>query len=203
MQGERNRMKPLVIIASGPSITRADVSLVEASGHDLLGINNAYQITDKLKIHYGCDTKWWRAHWDYLYPGPSRYSLKAEDNDEGVEGVTQMGKGERQGLSEEWPVLCWGGNSGYQAINLAYLLGYKYMVLLGYDMKVNGKSAHWHKDHNFPMCANPVSGTFPRWISDFGHLAKELKNRGVSIINASRDTNLFCFPCVTLEEICL
>lgn len=165
-----------------------------------MGINNAYQISDKLSIHYACDTKWWRAHWDYLYPGPDRYSLKAKDDDEGIKGVTQMEKGERLGLSDEWPVLCWGGNSGYQAINLAYLLGYKYMILLGYDLRLNGKSAHWHQDHNFPGSTNPVTATFEGWMRDFRHLADEIKHKGIEVLNATRDTNLACFSQVRLEN---
>lgn len=207
-------MNKIVCIAGGPSLTKSDVELCEMSGVPLLGINNAYLITDKLKYHYACDTKWWE--WAYStgkgappYP-PQEHTRKFSLNnsgrpkkrgpDHGWPGVTQMRMGERQGLSRKWPVLCWGGNSGYQAINLAYLLGYKQIILLGYDMQeINGKS-HWHRDHRFYKATNPAGAVFKTWICDFKALAKALTGTGVTVINASRKTALDAFPLVRLED---
>ncbi len=190
-----------MIIASGPSLTRADVARVEESGYDMMGINNAYMMTDKLKYHYGCDTKWWRHHWDSLKPGPARYSLKAKDDDEGVPGVMQMRKGRRDGLSLDWPILRHGGNSGYQAINLAVLLGYRQIILLGYDMQETNGRAHWHPDHKFPQSTNPATPTFKRWRKDYKTLAAECKKEGIEVLNATRQTALECFPLVRLEDM--
>ena len=181
-------------------MTRADIAMCEQAGLPLAGINNAYQITDKLSIHYGCDTKWWRAHWDKLYPGPARYSLKKNDKDQGVTGVTQMECGERQGLSHKWPVICTGGNSGYQAINLLYLLGYNVIILLGYDMQINGQ-AHWHGDHTEQGLVNPKAATVKGWRAEFKVLAGRLLGTSTRVINCSRETALTCFPKANLEDV--
>ena len=195
-------------------MTRADVELCEKSGLPMMGINNAYLITDKLKYHYACDTKWWQ--WAYSagegappYP-PQQHTEKFSINnsgrpkksgpDLGWPGVTQMQMGERQGLSKKWPVLCWGGNSGYQAINLVYLLGYKQIILLGYDMQEQKGRSHWHKDHAFPKATNPAEATFKTWRADFKILAKAIEKTDASVINATRSTALDCFPKMPLED---
>ena len=193
-----------VIIAGGPSLTREDVAKVEQADVDIIGINNAYQICSRMEIHYACDTKWWRAHWDKIPDGPARYSLKdgrKNKQDSGVPGVIQLRMGNRRGLSDEWPFVCWGGNGGYQAINLAYLLGYKKVVLLGYDMSEQNKKAHWHSDHNFPGSTNPCKSTFTMWRKDFEPLASALQKKGIEVVNVTRRTLLSAFPQATLEEI--
>jgi hypothetical protein len=209
-------MSAVIIIAGGPSLTKADVELCEKSGLPMMGINNAYLITDKLKYHYACDTKWWK--WAYSagedappYPPQDytkKFSLQREFNpksrekniDPGWPGVFQMRMAERQGLSTTWPYVCWGGNSGYQAINLAYLLGYKRIILLGYDMKPNGKQSHWHKDHIFSGSTNPCKGTFIRWLMDFQALAGSINKTDATVVNATRSTALDCFPKMPLED---
>ncbi|HCZ48509.1 MAG TPA: hypothetical protein DCZ11_05850, partial [Gammaproteobacteria bacterium] len=46
-----------------------------------------------------------------------------------------------------------GGNSGYQALNLAVLLGAERVILLGYDMH----GGHWHGRHGGRL-NNPEPG---------------------------------------------
>ena len=108
--------------------------------------------------------------------------------------------GERQGVSRKWPYLCWGGNSGYQAINLMYLLGYRRILLLGYDMQEKNGQAHWHPDHRFKGASNPSQGTFGGWLRDFRVLAEKIKEAGVEVTNCTRETALKSFPQTPLED---
>lgn len=190
-----------VIIAGGPSLTREDVEKAEQADVDIIGINNAYQICNRMEIHYACDSKWWRAHWDKIPEGPARFSLKKNDKDAGIPGVYQLQMGERRGLSDKWPVICWGGNSGYQAINLAYLLGYKKVILLGYDMQGKNGRAHWHPDHKFSGSTNPSQGTFTNWKKDFNVLGSKVQKVGMQVINVTRSTALDAFQKAKFEEI--
>lgn len=83
-----------------------------------------------------------------------------------------------------------GGNSGYQAINLAYLWGAKRIILLGFDCKpVNGKD-HWFGQHD-----KRLTNTQPYqlWMNNFPKLAKDLLLQGVEVINCSPDSALTCF----------
>jgi hypothetical protein len=91
-----------------------------------------------------------------------------------------------------------GGNSGYQAINLAYLFGAVRIVLLGFDMQYKGGLVHWHGDH--PMAINrecPVRS----FVKKFPRLADDLKSEGVEVLNATRETALDCFQKIGIEDL--
>lgn len=90
-----------------------------------------------------------------------------------------------------------GGNSGYQVLNLLYFLGAKKIILLGYDMKMKGNLSHWHGDH--PNELNRFSN-YKDWCQKFNQLAQDLKDEGVKVINATRETALNCFDRLSLEE---
>jgi hypothetical protein len=90
------------------------------------------------------------------------------------------------------------GNSGAQAINLAYLFGARRIVLLGFDMKLGPKGEkHHHPDHPAPLVQEQL---FDEWIHKFEPLARDLAAAGVEVINCTPGSALPCFPMATLEE---
>jgi hypothetical protein len=75
-----------------------------------------------------------------------------------------------------------GGNSGYQAINLAWLAGARRMRLVGYDMRnVNGRTHH-HGDHPGVLHRPMV---YERWLPKFDALANDLRRERVEVLNCS------------------
>lgn len=102
----------------------------------------------------------------------------------------------RAGLGKDG-IIHFGSNGGYQLINLVYQFGAKKIVLLGYDMQMTGGKSHHHGDH--PAQLNR-SLPFNVWKTKFIQLAQDLKNEGVEVINATRETALNCFPKVKLED---
>ena len=90
-----------------------------------------------------------------------------------------------------------GGNSGYQAINLAHLWGARRIVLLGLDCG-NGPAgeAHWFGQHPAPLGRVQP---FDLWRAKFPALAADLAADGVRVVNASRRTSLTCFRVGSLE----
>ena len=82
-----------------------------------------------------------------------------------------------------------GSNSGYQAINLAYLLGADRIILLGYDMQRTGGQGHFFGDHPKGLTNGHYEGFIPR----FTDLARDLGNEGVDVINCTRETALHQF----------
>jgi hypothetical protein len=108
------------------------------------------------------------------------------------------GKGET-GLGRKW--IHWGGNSGYQAINLAYLWGAARIVLLGFDMQCAPDGAsHWFGDHPGNQgFLNPKK--FNSWIRHLETLGRDLNDQGVDVFNASRQTALTCFAQIPIERI--
>lgn len=96
----------------------------------------------------------------------------------------------------------WGGNSGFQALNLAAVLGCRRIVLVGYDMHLED-GPHWHGRHDGPL-NNPLPGKVSQWIQRLDGAAVELRERGIEVINASLNSALTGFRkapfAVALEE---
>jgi hypothetical protein len=91
-----------------------------------------------------------------------------------------------------------GGNSGYQAINLAFLLGARRILLLGFDMGY-GKSGKRHFFGDHPGGMN-VPSPFPDFINSFRSVAAQAPDLGLEIVNCSRETALDCFPRAPIER---
>ena len=90
-----------------------------------------------------------------------------------------------------------GSNSGYQAINMAYLLGASKIILLGYNMgRPNGK-AHFFGDHPEGL----RNGHYEAYIKHFTRLAEDLAREGVEVINCTPDTLLTQFKRAELEAV--
>jgi hypothetical protein len=81
-----------------------------------------------------------------------------------------------------------GGNSGYQAVNLALQWGAAEIILLGYTMMLgaNGK-AHWHQDHRGN---NPTRDQLATWASHMCGLASLVGDR----IKVHGESALIAFP---------
>jgi len=110
-----------------------------------------------------------------------------------IRGVGEAGLGRK--------AVHFGGNSGFQAINLAYLWGASRIVLLGFDMQVGrGGESHWfgsHPDgHGF---GNPT--IFDSWIKHLKILARDLNDQGVDVFNATRETALTCFTRCRIHDL--
>lgn len=93
-----------------------------------------------------------------------------------------------------------GNNSGYQAINLAYLLGATSIILVGFDMKRKAGKTHFFGDHPYHKNhQGPNDEIMQRWCGNFVQLAADLRFEGVQVYNATRDTALTAFERKELE----
>lgn len=126
--------------------------------------------------------------------------LWTQDLDSARQHGLQWVKGEgTQGLGRKH--IHWGGNSGFQAINLAYLFGAARIVLLGFDMQCGDDGlSHWFGDHPTEQgFMNPKK--FNAWIKHLEILGRDLADQGVTVINATRRSALECFPQMPIEQI--
>lgn len=202
-----------VVIASGPSLTEADV--LEVYHHHMLGslsgvkcgtVNDCYRLAPWADFAYAGDWTWWDHHLSLHNPDHEKLERmerwttmrQTQTKHPGVRWV--QGWNERS-LSDDPARICWGRNSGYQAINIALLKGARRIVLLGFDMKFapDGKK-HWFGDH--PTELHPKGGGDPqRWVGAFDDVARGLeKFPGATVVNATRDTALTQFPRMTIQE---
>lgn len=92
-----------------------------------------------------------------------------------------------------------GGNSGYQAVQLAAQLGARRIVLIGFDMKTEGK-VHWYGRNRWTGANNPDESNFRRWIKAFNDAVPVIDAAGIEIVNASPHSGLECFSRMTLPS---
>jgi hypothetical protein len=102
-----------------------------------------------------------------------------------------------KGLSTEPKCLSTGNNSGYAAINLAYHLGAKVIVLLGLDMKLSAERCHVHSPHPALFLQRYIDNMLPM----FDSLVEPLAAAGVAVVNAGPDSAIECFPKLRIDSI--
>lgn len=146
---------------------------------------------------YACDQKWWEKYHHEVVESGFAGELWTQDNRAAQRfGLNRMQGTSAPGLGRTH--IHWGGNSGYQAINLAYLWGAARVVLMGYDMQRTEGKSHWFGDHPKGLSGNSPYAT---WVQKFDRLSADLKSEGVEVINATRETALTCFPRRPIEMI--
>ena len=104
------------------------------------------------------------------------------------------------GLSTDQSIIHYGGNSGYQIINIAFLLGLKNMILLGFNMSPASKSpgqSHFFGDHPQGLSR---SNSYKGMNGVFKNIKDALPKHGVRIINATDNSHLSHFPKMGLED---
>lgn len=180
-------------LASGPSMTQADADAVRGLGR-VIAINNTVQLAPWADALYSCDPAWWRTY-VALHEGFAgrKIALAHDWLPDGIEGIPYDADGYGLGIERVHT----GHNSGYQAINWAWMQGATTIVLLGYDMDHGGE--HWHPPHPAPL-GNFARGMPELCIPKFAALAHDLAARNIRVINCSRHSALQCFERLTLRD---
>lgn len=184
-----------VIIASGPSMARIDMEVVRASGWRVMTINNSWELAPWADAMYAGDLQWWERYGDSV-----RFAGEKWTRDEHAAIRYQLHHIEREsgaGLCQRRGRIHSGGNSGYQAINLAWHFGARRFALLGFDMH-RKDGGHWHGEHE-GMLSAPASHIVA-WRQELSLLAHDLRHLGCQVVNATPGTALTCFPCAPLNE---
>lgn len=184
----------IVCIGTGPSLTLADVDACRGRAR-VVAIKDAIDYAPWADVLYSCGAdagKWWQRHGDRLasYTG-LRFTLDPLAS----KWATVLKNTGYEGLETDPSGLRIGKCSGFQAINLAVHLGAARIVLLGYDMM-----AVDDRDHFFGQHHHRIRVPFADLRPFFASLVAPLRALGIQIVNASRQTALDCFPCVSLEE---
>ena len=182
-----------ICIASGPSLTIEDIEKCRLSGRAVYVVNDVYKVAPWGTVLYAGDGDWWDLHEGI----PEFEGARWTTNDAAAKkwGLHHM-PGTNQGLFHTEPPMCYGKNSGFQAINLAYLHGYRDIWLLGYDMGHEPNTPkHFFGEH--PQKINRIS-QYPAWIEHFRKAAPIMAENGLKVTNMSRKTALECFERDTL-----
>jgi hypothetical protein len=175
----------VVCLASGPSLTPADVELVRqwregGDGRRVVVVNTTFRAALWADCLVFVDRAWW---------GMYREEVTRDFRGAVVTPATGVPGIEKVKFTP--PVL----NSGAAAIALAHQFGAQRVVMLGYDCKKTHRKVHWHGDHP-PGLGN--GGSMKDWPEQFNRLSLQLA--GFDVVNASRETALTCFKQAELAE---
>lgn len=192
------------IIASGPSVKKADVELLRGR-LKVLAIKKSVELAPWADVVYGCDFPWWRS----VQGLPAFGGLKISFNprhlaDAGVRKVDIVVKDAAGQLCDrlltgEVGRIGNGGNSGFQALNLAVQWGATRVLLLGFDCQ-DRSGAHWYGRNMAAGMNNPGPNNFRRWIAAFNAAAVELRSRGIEVLNASQISDVRCWPRIGVAD---
>lgn len=103
-------------------------------------------------------------------------------------------------LSKDSAVITNGLNSGFCALNFAYLKGAKEIFLLGFDFKGAPNESHFHQGYKWHT-AGTTGRLYPIWASLFNDVAPQLRGEGVKVWNCSDNSLLTCFEYKSYNEV--
>lgn len=187
------------IVASGPSTKWVDVGLLQGKLR-VIAIKENSSLCPWADLVYGCDAAWWR-NADGLpgYDGlkvaatlrliryPDIHIIKVSDPSCDKLVLTPPG------------TIGSGGNSGFQAVNMAVQFGVRRIILIGFDVN-DHYGTHWYGKADGEGRSNPSEWNFRRWREAFAFAATQLQHAGIEVLNCSEFTSLKCFPKATLEQ---
>lgn len=188
------------IIASGPSAKNANISLLKGMTR-VIAIKKSVELAPFADVVYGCDAPWWRSvqglpkfqglklAYDRGVCG-SQYGIRMVEIEDPTSNDLKFGVTGNVGA---------GGNSGFQALNLAIQFGATRIILIGFDLR-GDSGEHWYGRNNWAMANNPVDSVYKRWVTAFTSAAPVLSARGIRVINASPISALQCFPKMSIED---
>lgn len=109
-------------------------------------------------------------------------------------------RGAGQGMSRN-PEWIHGLNSGFAALNVAYLAGASEIRLLGFDFHFGRDKQHWHPEHHWHRQTNDRQ--IRRWARDFDQAVGQLLQDDVRVFNyvGPEGSAITTFPTRSLEDL--
>lgn len=189
-----------------------------------IGINNAYLIADWIKIVFFGDCSWYVPHKHALSEWPGlkvtccpRFAKLKKAESVGIKYMRKDRQRKPKGISTAPGYVAWNNNSGAAALSLAVQLGVKRIILLGFDMCIDTEDkyhTHWHGYHVELHSARVVGAPHkkrptgpsknPRYmqhLKGFPAIARDAKELGVEILNASPESEIKDFRKITVKEL--
>jgi hypothetical protein len=184
------------IIGGGPSLKNVPLDILR--NKRVIGANNSFMFGDWVDVCWFVDSVWYEDNKVRLeeFPGLKIHCCNRHADRPGTLRI--MRSNNKFGIEKDPSKISWNMCSGSSAINLAYHLGAKSVVLLGFDMKINDNGENnWHNLHRpKPKKWNP----YRRFLDCFPTIKSDAKSLGLEILNATPDSALTIFPMIKLED---
>ena len=195
-----------VLAGTSPPSVYSDYMKAIHSKH-VIGINVAYLIGDWIDMVFFGDSGFYQTHRLRLakFPGIKITCHSGAKSESWIKYLGRDGRKPR-GISSAPHLVSWNQNSGAAAISVAAWAGAKRIILLGFDMKLNGDNRqHWHNLYGRGVINTTDEKKrrklpFERHLKSFDEIAQDAQSKGIEIINASPDSAITQFRKVTVKE---
>lgn len=161
-------------------------------------ISDAYRLLPFADALYSCDSRWWETHKgcpDFRGEKWSSHGGQAQNNKLDTAekfGLNLVAGQDGDRFSFDPEIIHYGGNSGFQGVNLALLMGAVRLILIGFDMR----GTHFFGRHPLPL---RNTNSFANFIASFERAAKHLPAH-ISIVNATPGSALKGFKRQSLDD---
>lgn len=199
-----------IVCGTGPSITDEIIAAVNGSGLRVFGANRAYEIFNCDVVH-GCNTEFWHYWWrvDPRLANGAFDKWTTRPELEGVyPGLEYIPERWEDGLSSDPSWISAHHGTGPQLVNIAYLYGCKRLLLVGWDMRFNGKRGQRDYDRRRYLGEDPLTENHWPRTGENGELSGLIiemetikpEDYGIEIINCTPGSSMKCFPMGDLNE---
>lgn len=196
------------IIASGPSTKNENLEQLRGRAA-VLAIKKNVEVAPWADAVYGCDAAWWRhargltdfkrLKIAWAKGAVDRFpDIRKIEIETSQDKIYPVDKREYRMVFDNPGTIGNGGNSGYQAINLAVQFGANRIILVGFDMQERS-GLHWYGRNHWERSGNPDRDCFDRWRVAMEDAAVDLDDQGVTVINVSPISALTCFRRGTIK----
>lgn len=178
--------RTVAVIGSGPSA--AFLAPHVFGRFPVLGVNRAYEL-GPVDALYAADGAFWTVHPAARALPVPRYCA-CETICGAVTALTRvrvLTRGLHVHRMQRGPLgtLGHGGNSGFQAVNLAAQCGASRLLLVGLDYQ----GEHWHGPHRGSLW-NPKVDSLLKWRDHLDNAAETLHSWGIEVVNLSKTSAL-------------
>ncbi len=180
------------IVGGGPSIKGFDFDRLR--GHNVIAVNNSgLDLVPWAHVLFWADKRWLEWNNTRLEEHYGKYKVSRKTPHIKTAHDIKVMQFKAKCFSKQ-PDAVGGWCGGSSAINLAYLMGAKTIILMGFDMR----PGNYHDDHKLPHLEGQHRDKF---IPTLEAMAPTLDKLGVTVINTNHRSALRCFPFADIEEL--
>ena len=194
-----------VVIGTGPSLTQEQIDKV--SHLRKFGVNRAFEFG--VDVLVGCNIAFWDHYWPQIKDLPCDKWTTRPELDGKYDGLNYIREEWIDGLSTDKDYIAAHHGSGPQAVNIAYHYGCEKIILIGWDMRFNGKvnrrtftgKRHYFGEDDLTKNHWPMTGPG----GECEGLIREMEtihpeDYGIEIINCTPGSAMRCFPMDDLDN---
>jgi len=205
-----HKNQPIYVIGGGSSLSGFDFSKLD--GKITLACNSAaFQFPAKYLVFL--DDQFYRENTEKVnqftgikitldYPSINLSNIikvklwKGEEEQKELVGTSRL---TALGITEkEEDGISTGGNSGFLALSLAYIMGGNPIYLLGIDMQFTSNIKYFY-EHD--ISRRGMESEYKHMLQAFNYAAPILESRGVKVCNCSKDSKLEGYEYFSLDDI--